>query len=80
MKKLNLKNLKLSKNDMLQRDQLKTVFGGYDGGGGSTSSCTASSGPGKDDVTCNGTDCIAVVNVQCSAKDDQGVVKTKKCK
>ncbi|GAA3558014.1 hypothetical protein [Snuella lapsa] len=31
MKKLSLKNLKLDANDMLQRNQLKTVFGG-DGG------------------------------------------------
>ena len=29
MKKLSLKNLKLETNDMLQRNQLKTVFGGY---------------------------------------------------
>lgn len=29
MKKLNLKNLKLNSNDLLQREQLKTVFGGY---------------------------------------------------
>ena len=32
MKKLNLKNLKLDADDMLQREQLKTVFGGYSGG------------------------------------------------
>ena len=31
MKKLSLKNLKLEANDMLQRNQLKTVFGGYSG-------------------------------------------------
>lgn len=31
MKKLNLKKLKLEANEMLQRNQLKTVFGGkYD--------------------------------------------------
>ncbi|MEW4924703.1 hypothetical protein [Algibacter sp. 2305UL17-15] len=29
MKKLSLKSLKLEAGDMLQRDQLKTVFGGY---------------------------------------------------
>jgi len=29
MKKLSLKNLKLEVNDILQREQLKTVFGGY---------------------------------------------------
>lgn len=31
MKKLSLKKLKLEANEMLQRDQLKTVFGGYGG-------------------------------------------------
>ena len=31
MKKLSLKNLKLEASDMLQRNQLKTVFGGYGG-------------------------------------------------
>lgn len=30
--KLSLKNLKLGADDMLQRSQLKTVFGGYGGG------------------------------------------------
>ncbi len=34
MKKLRLKNLKLEANDMLQRNQLKTVLGGYGGYGG----------------------------------------------
>ena len=36
MKKLSLKNLKLEANDMLQRNQLKTVLGGYGGSGGGT--------------------------------------------
>jgi len=31
MKKLSLKNLKLEATDLLQRNQLKTVFGGYCG-------------------------------------------------
>ena len=30
MKKLSLKNLKLDGNDLLQREQLKAVFGGYE--------------------------------------------------
>ena len=34
MKKLSLKNLKLTSQDQLQREQLKTVFGGYGGYGG----------------------------------------------
>ncbi len=29
MKKVRLKNLNLSTNELLQREQLKTVFGGY---------------------------------------------------
>ncbi len=32
MKKLSLKSLKLGANDLLQREQLKTVFGGYSDG------------------------------------------------
>ena len=36
MKKLILKNLKLEATDLLQRNQLKTVFGGYGGYGGSS--------------------------------------------
>ncbi|WP_136468924.1 hypothetical protein [Flagellimonas onchidii] len=31
MKKLSLKKLKLSKDDLVQKEQLKTVFGGYNG-------------------------------------------------
>ncbi|TGV03115.1 TIGR04149 family rSAM-modified RiPP [Flavivirga rizhaonensis] len=31
MKKLKLKNLKLDANNILKRNQLKTLFGGYDG-------------------------------------------------
>ena len=31
MKKLNLKNLTLEVSDLLEREQLKTVFGGYSG-------------------------------------------------
>lgn len=33
MKRLSLKNLKLEAHDVLQGSQLKTVFGGYSGGG-----------------------------------------------
>ena len=36
MKKLSLKKLNLEANDMLQRNQLKTVFGGNGGYGGGT--------------------------------------------
>ncbi|WP_339629824.1 hypothetical protein [uncultured Maribacter sp.] len=31
MKKLNLKNLNLQGNDLLKKEQLKSVVGGYDG-------------------------------------------------
>lgn len=34
IKKLSLKILKLSGNDLLQREQLRNVFGGYTSGGG----------------------------------------------
>ena len=36
MKKLSLKNLNLKATEMLQRTQLKTVFGGYGGAGNGT--------------------------------------------
>jgi hypothetical protein len=39
MKKLSLENLKLEADDMLQRSQLKTVFGGYNGGTGVQCRC-----------------------------------------
>lgn len=32
MKKLSLKNLSLGANDMLQRNELRTIFGGYGNG------------------------------------------------
>lgn len=33
MKKLSLKMLNLNHDDLLQREQLKSIFGGYGGGG-----------------------------------------------
>lgn len=39
MKKLSLENLKLEADDMLQRNQLKAVFGGYYGGPDCTIYC-----------------------------------------
>lgn len=38
MKKLSLKNLKLGVDEMLQRNELKSVFGGY-GGSSAEGSC-----------------------------------------
>ncbi len=35
MKKLSLKNLKLNESNILERNQLKSVFGGYGGYGSS---------------------------------------------
>ena len=42
MKKLSLKNLKLEATDMLQRNQLKTVLGGYGGYGSGLCTCKLS--------------------------------------
>lgn len=39
MKKLSLKNLNLNHDDLLQREQLKSIFGGYGGGGGDRQPC-----------------------------------------
>jgi len=46
MKKLSLKKLKLESSDLLQRNELKSVFGGYDGGydsGWCSDTCTGDS-------------------------------------
>lgn len=39
MKKLSLKDLKLDVNDLLEREQLKTIFGGSGGSGEVTPGC-----------------------------------------
>ena len=54
MKKLSLKKLNLEANNMLQRNQLKTVLGGY-GEGGSSGSCGWKNpeGNGSANVRCN---------------------------
>ncbi len=39
MKKLSLNKMKLEAGDMLQREQLKTVFGGYSIGEGTIGTC-----------------------------------------
>lgn len=44
MKKLSFKNLKISSSDVLMRDQLKTVFGGYGVGGPYGGWCQCSDG------------------------------------
>ncbi len=66
MKKLSLKNLKLEANDMLQRDQLKSVFGGYGGYNGQGQGCcnTIEYDDGYIYTACNGsspTACGALV-------------------
>lgn len=40
MKKLNLQNLKLDSTDLLQREQLKSIIGGYGGGDPCKDECT----------------------------------------
>ncbi len=55
MKKLSLKNLKLEASDRLERNQLKTVFGGYgDGGYGSNSPCDGGASPIPFSWSCDG--------------------------
>lgn len=53
MKKLSLNSLNLSINDFLNRDQLKSIFGGYNG------TCTANCSTSCS-VTCSGGSCSAV--------------------
>lgn len=59
MRKLSIGELNLKSNDLLRREQLKTVFGGYEGG-----SCTANCPNGGPNgtgwtVTCQGSGCSA---------------------
>lgn len=58
MKKLSLKNLKLGADDMLQRNQLKTVFGGYSGSGTcEDDECSSDSGCTTEHPKCNDFNC-----------------------
>ncbi|WP_136468922.1 hypothetical protein [Flagellimonas onchidii] len=52
MKKLSLKKLNLSKDDLVQKEQLKTVFGGYGGYGGCFDDCKSDSDCGGDCPKC----------------------------
>lgn len=55
MRKMSLNKLLFDSKDLLQREQLKTVFGGYN-----AASCTADCGGGKK-VTCTGSGtCVQV--------------------
>lgn len=67
MRKLSLKNLKLEVNDMLQRNQLKTVFGGYGGYGASSCSADCTKNGVKSTVTCTGTNCSSTDFVGCKS-------------
>jgi len=80
MKKLSLKKLKLEATDLLQRNELKTVFGGYDGGYGGGSNCaTASSCNSTSDMK-NG--CACTSDSQCCSGDCDGhwISTAKSCK
>tara|TARA_R110002049_G_scaffold65035_1_gene170955 strand:+ start:85440 stop:85658 length:219 start_codon:yes stop_codon:yes gene_type:complete len=68
MKKLSLKNLKLEANDMLQRNHLKSVIGGYE-----VSSCSATCDE-ETIVTCSGTNCSATDYEGCTSD-----IETKSC-
>jgi len=48
MKKLSLKNLNLEANDMLQQNELKTVFGGY-----GSAWCSCSNGSSRSMPNCS---------------------------
>lgn len=63
MKKLSLKKLNLAADDLLQKEQLKTIFGGYGGLG----TCVASCCGGRYAVMCSGSDCEAIDDSGCWA-------------
>ena len=50
MKKIKLNNLKLKSNELLERPQLSSIFGGY--GSGTYNGHTIYSGPGSGGGTC----------------------------
>ena len=56
MKKLSLKRLDLNSSDLLVKEKLKTVFGGYDYGGGN---------PGGGNCWPNGHPCIVNGSIPC---------------
>lgn len=62
MKKLSLNKLKLDADDLLQREQLKTVFGGYGGfnGGGDCNSNCSNTNPCKENQRCTRFKCTPV--------------------
>tara|TARA_R110002049_G_scaffold65035_1_gene170954 strand:+ start:85181 stop:85417 length:237 start_codon:yes stop_codon:yes gene_type:complete len=76
MKKLSLKNLNLEASDMLQRNQLKSVFGGY---GEPVGSCTAKCSDDPEcptNVLCSGSNCTATDYEGCSSDTES---KTCEC-
>ncbi|MDO5969547.1 hypothetical protein Q4Q35_06990 [Flavivirga aquimarina] len=52
MKKLSLKKLKLGADDMLQRNQLKSVLGGYGLGENAWEECWSGDGSGNAEMHC----------------------------
>ncbi len=84
MKKINLKSIKTE--ELLSRDQLKQIMGGFTGSGGSGTgvvcSATASCGDGRT-LSCNGyaNGCAGVDGpngyVACQTQD--GTMKTTRC-
>lgn len=77
MKKLSLKKLKLEVGDLLQRNQLKTVLGGY--GGGTVGSCVAKCSDDPEcptNVMCSGANCEATDYEGCSSDTES---KTCEC-
>ncbi len=57
MKTLSLKNLNLSSNDLLQREQLKNVYGGYGGGCISLGDICIPGGSPYNDPCCSNSRC-----------------------
>ncbi|WP_139059048.1 hypothetical protein [Polaribacter reichenbachii] len=69
MKKLSLKQLKLDATEMLERNQLKTILGGYGGDGSyGSNSCWVtcnSSNPGEEGSTYNIPNCDGAPDGAC---------------
>jgi hypothetical protein len=74
MKKLVLENLNLNPEDMLNREHLKTIFGGYGGYGGGGGSCDSNCG-GSRPKCAEGMVCESFTFYDCPSSVHKCVVK-----
>ncbi|MET3875824.1 hypothetical protein ABIE50_001236 [Chitinophaga sp. OAE865] len=80
MKKLKLKALGFGANELLSRSQLKNIFGGVDGSGGTSCSASADCGGSRGTISCTGVDyCYGRDGHSVTCSDGAGNPTTTKC-